>query len=65
MDGHVTEYDVKVTGQELQVIVHALHDAPYRVVAPLLAKLQAQVSEQDNASSMDLVAIEEKRGGDG
>lgn len=46
----LSEYSFKISSQELQVIVGALHEGPYRAVAPLLVKLQGQVTEQETAA---------------
>lgn len=43
------EFTLKVSQQELQVIVLAMHEAPYKIVAPVLNKLQAQITEQETA----------------
>ncbi len=40
-------YTVKVTEADLRVIAAALQELPYKLSAPLLAALQAQVNEQD------------------
>ena len=45
------EFSLKVSSQELQVLVGALHDQPYKVVAQLLNKLQAQVMEQEKVAA--------------
>lgn len=51
MDGNVMkEFMLRVTPQELQVVVGAMHDQPYKVVAQLLNKLQAQITEQEMAA---------------
>ena len=40
-------YTLNVTGSEANVIGNALSALPYRDVAPILNKLQAQIKEQD------------------
>lgn len=40
------EFTLRVSPHELQVIVGCMHEAPYKLVAPLLDKLQAQVTAQ-------------------
>jgi hypothetical protein len=42
------EYIVTVTEQELGVIARALMERPYREVAALFGKLDAQIAEQQN-----------------
>lgn len=44
------EFVLRINHQELQVLVAALHEAPYKMVAPLLNKLQTQVTEQEAAA---------------
>jgi hypothetical protein len=41
------EFMLRVSRQELHVIVTAMHEAPYKVVAGLLNKLQGQITEQE------------------
>lgn len=41
------EYNVKISSQELQILVSCLHEAPYKLVASLLDKLQHQVTDQE------------------
>lgn len=53
MDGDmmkVEEFVLKVSAQELQVVVGCLHEGPYKAVAGLLNKLQAQITEQEAAA---------------
>lgn len=43
----MTSYTVTLTQQELQIVGQALAQLPYNQVAPLMAKLQQQVDEQE------------------
>lgn len=52
----IEEFTVKVSAQELKLIVGCMHEAPYKLVAPLLDKLQSQVTEQEAAASAIEVA---------
>jgi len=47
----IEEFTLKVSPQELQILVGCMHEAPYKLVAPLLARLQAQVAAQEAAAS--------------
>ncbi len=53
------EYIVTVTEQELGIIARALMERPYREVAALLGKLDAQITEQQNAQAEEPPAEEE------
>ena len=43
------EYTIKLTAQEVTLLGEVLGNAPYRTIAALMAKLQQQVSEQEQA----------------
>lgn len=47
----IPEYVLRVSPQELQVLVGCMHEAPYKVVAGLLGKLQSQITEQETAAT--------------
>lgn len=40
-------YSLRISHEDMRVIAAALQDLPYRIVAPVLARLQAQTDEQD------------------
>lgn len=48
---------LEFTLQEIQMIAQALHEAPYKVAAPILQKIDAQVQPQlkgeENGNSTD------------
>ena len=41
------EYSIALTGQELSVLSAALVELPFKVAAPLVAKINQQIAEQD------------------
>lgn len=41
------EYTLKLTAQQIQTVGNALAAQPYGQVAPLLAEIQKQISDQD------------------
>lgn len=43
----LTEYHVTLSREQLRVIAAGLNELPYKVAAPLLAALQAQVSDEE------------------
>jgi hypothetical protein len=45
------EYTLRVTGAEAQVIFEAIQERSFRSVAPLVGKIQSQVSEQIKAQA--------------
>lgn len=53
------EYIVTVTEQELGVIARALMERPYREVAALFGKLDAQIAEQQTLPAEEAPAKEE------
>ena len=48
-----TEYIVKLTGPELDLIGEGLGTQPFKAVAPLLQKLREQISAQQQAASQE------------
>lgn len=41
------EYSIALTGQELSVLSAALVELPFKIAAPLVAKINRQIAEQD------------------
>jgi hypothetical protein len=41
------EYTLKLSAQELATIAEALSNAPYRMVATVILKIQQQINEQN------------------
>lgn len=46
-------YTLSLTQEDLRVLAAALQELPYKLAAPLLSKLQEQVSKQDEAAAKD------------
>jgi hypothetical protein len=54
------EYTIKLTAQEVTLLGEVLGNAPYRTIAALMAKLQQQVSEQEQKEkSPDLRVVKQ------
>ena len=45
----MADFTITVTDREAQIIGAGLDELPYKIAAPLLAKLQAQITEQVKA----------------
>ena len=45
------EYVLKLTPQDLQVLNQALGELQYKLAAPLIAKINKQIKEQENDPS--------------
>lgn len=43
----VEEYHITLSREQLRIIAAGLNELPYKVAAPLLAALQAQVSDEE------------------
>jgi hypothetical protein len=43
-------YSFVFSSQQMQIIVMALQDAPYKVAAPVLNHMQAQIDQQERAA---------------
>lgn len=43
------EYSIKLTEQELNILSAALVELPFKVAAPLIAKINSQIAERQNA----------------
>ena len=54
-------YDLKLEQQEIATITRALLDAPYRVAAPILAKINAQVEKQAPQVDSDFTPTEPEK----
>lgn len=44
------EYTLKLSAQQIQTLVTALQEAPFRVAQPLMALMESQVREQEAAA---------------
>ena len=53
------EYTLKITEQELQILSTALGKLSFELVAPVITKLQAQITEQDKVAQIDVLAESE------
>ena len=52
-------YRIEFTEEELGVIVRALMELPYKAVAPLIGKLDAQIAAQQTPPAEEASAKEE------
>lgn len=53
------KYTLEITEQELQILSAALGKLSFELVAPVIAKLQAQITEQDKAAQVDVLVESE------
>lgn len=47
------EYSITLTEQELGILSAALVELPFKVVAPLVAKINKQIAEQSSADRQE------------
>ena len=47
------EYTIKITEQDICVLSDALVELPYKIVAPLIDKLNRQIAEQQKVSPVE------------
>lgn len=52
------DYMLQVTEAEVNIIGQILAEGPYKIVAPLIVKLQQQVNEQNTPAPRELVSGE-------
>lgn len=54
------EYDLKLSQQDVQIIVGALGELPLKISAIAYANVQRQIIEQDGKNAIPLNNLEEK-----